>query len=98
MEDRPIGAAFSIQDLSELKKLEEEKLEAERLAAVGQTVAGLAHGVKNLTAALEGGMYMLSTGIEKGELDRIQNQSGGQRHRCLPGQHIRRIAGHRSGF
>jgi len=72
IDERVIGAAFSIQDLSGIKKLEEEKLEAERLAAVGQTVAGLAHGVKNLTTALEGGMYMLSTGIEKGNLDRIQ--------------------------
>jgi len=72
LDQRSIGAAFSIQDLSELKRLEDEKLEAERLAAVGQTVAGLAHGVKNLTTALEGGMYMLSTGIEKGNLDRIQ--------------------------
>ena len=72
IDSRSIGAAFSIQDLSELKKLENEKLEAERLAAVGQTVAGLAHGVKNLTTALEGGMYMLSTGIEKGNLERIQ--------------------------
>lgn len=69
---RSIGAAFSIQDLSELKRLEDEKLEAERLAAVGQTVAGLAHGIKNLTTALEGGMYLLSTGFEKGNLDRIQ--------------------------
>jgi PAS domain S-box-containing protein len=67
-----MGMAFSIQDLSELKKLENDKLEAERLAAVGQTVAGLAHGVKNLTTALEGGMYMLSTGIEKSNLERVQ--------------------------
>jgi PAS domain S-box-containing protein len=67
-----MGMAFSIQDLSELKKMEDEKLEAERLAAVGQTVAGLAHGIKNLTTALEGGMYMLSTGIEKSNLDRVQ--------------------------
>ncbi len=72
IDGRSIGAAFSIQDLSELKQLEDAKLEAERLAAVGQTVAGLAHGVKNLTTALEGGMYMLSTGIEKGNLERIQ--------------------------
>ncbi len=72
IDNRSIGAAFSIQDLSELKQLEDAKLEAERLAAVGQTVAGLAHGVKNLTTALEGGMYMLSTGIEKGNLERIQ--------------------------
>jgi PAS domain S-box-containing protein len=72
IDKRIIGAAFSIQDLSGIKKLEEEKLQAERLAAVGQTVAGLAHGVKNLSAALEGGMYMLSSGIEKGDLERMQ--------------------------
>lgn len=67
-----LGMAFSIQDLSALKRLESEKLEAERLAAVGQTVAGLAHGIKNLTTALEGGMYMLSTGMNKGNIERIQ--------------------------
>jgi PAS domain S-box-containing protein len=72
IDQRVIGAAFSIQDLSGIKKLEEEKLQAERLAAVGQTVAGLAHGIKNLSAALEGGMYMLSSGIEKGDLERVQ--------------------------
>jgi PAS domain S-box-containing protein len=66
------GMAFSIQDLSEIKQLEKDKLEAERLAAVGQTVAGLAHGVKNLINALEGGMYMLNTGIGKGNIERIQ--------------------------
>lgn len=72
IEGRPVGTAFWIQDLSEIKRLEDEKLAAERLAAVGQTVAGLAHGIKNLTAALDGGMYMLSTGIDKGDVARIQ--------------------------
>ncbi len=67
-----LGTAFFIQDLSEIKQLENEKLEAERLAAVGQTVAGLAHGVKNLIAAIEGGMYMLSTGIQKGDIERLK--------------------------
>jgi PAS domain S-box-containing protein len=69
---RTLGMAFSIQDLSAIKRLEGEKLEAERLAAVGQTVAGLAHGIKNLTTALEGGMYMMSTGMSKGNIERIQ--------------------------
>ncbi len=67
-----LGTAFFIQDLREIKQLEDEKLEAERLAAVGQTVAGLAHGVKNLIAAIEGGMYMLSTGIQKGDVERLK--------------------------
>jgi len=58
--------------LSEIKQLEREKLEAERLAAVGHTVAGLAHGIKNLITALEGGMYMLDSGLGKGNIERVQ--------------------------
>ncbi len=69
--DHYLGMAVTIQDLQVIKKLEHEKLEAERLAAVGQTVAGLAHGVKNLITALEGALYMLNTGITKGRIDRV---------------------------
>ena len=69
--EKYMGLAITIQDLQAIKQLEHEKLEAERLAAVGQTVAGLAHGVKNLITALEGAMYMLSTGIDKGKIDRV---------------------------
>ena len=72
MEEKSLGMALSIQDLSEIKKLQNEKLEAERLAVVGQTVAGLAHGIKNLTTALEGGMYMLNTGLRKSNLKRVE--------------------------
>ena len=59
-------------DITEIKKLESEKLEAERLAAVGKTVAGLAHGIKNLITGLEGGMYMLGSGISKNKVDRVE--------------------------
>jgi signal transduction histidine kinase len=69
---RNLGTAVFIQDLSRIKQLEKEKLEAERLAAVGQTVAGLAHGVKNLITSLEGGMYMLETGLKKNNVQRIE--------------------------
>jgi signal transduction histidine kinase len=51
-----------------LEKLVEEKtkrlVEAERMAAVGQTVAGLAHAIKNITAGLKGGMFVLEKGIQ----------------------------------
>jgi len=70
--ERVLGHAVSIQDLRARKQLEKEKLDAERLAAVGQTVAGLAHGVKNLITGLEGGMYMLNTGLKKGNSQRIK--------------------------
>ncbi|MFW5951032.1 MAG: two-component system sensor histidine kinase NtrB [Gemmatimonadota bacterium] len=58
-------------DITAVKKLEQEKREAERLAAVGETVAGIAHGIKNVLMGLEGGMYAVNTGIEKGDDERI---------------------------
>jgi len=68
-----IGEAFSVQDMSEIRRLEKEKMEAERQAIVGQTVAGLAHGIKNLVIALEGGVYMLSSGLDKSDITRVKN-------------------------
>ncbi len=66
-----IGRAAFMQDLRETKRLEQEKLEAERLAVVGQTVAGLAHTIKNLLMGLEGGMYMLDSGLRKSDAARV---------------------------
>ena len=58
-------------DITELKKLQREKIEAERLAAVGQTVAGLAHGIKNLIMGLEGGMYVVNSGLRNDNEERV---------------------------
>jgi len=58
-------------DISHIKQLEKQNLEAERLAAVGQTVAGLAHTIKNMLMGLEGGMYMVDTGIRKNKPERL---------------------------
>ncbi len=60
-------------DISLTKQLEREKREAERLAAVGETVASLAHGVKNLLMGLEGGVYVFRSGMEKGDQKRLVN-------------------------
>lgn len=58
-------------DVNQIHQLEREKLEAERLAAVGQTVAGLAHGIKNILTGLEGGIYIFKTGLEKSDHGRM---------------------------
>jgi len=58
-------------DITPMKMLEQEKLEAERLAAVGQTVAGLAHGIKNVLMGLEGGVYVVRSGMQKADSQRI---------------------------
>lgn len=51
-----------------LEQLVDEKtkrlLETERLAAVGQTVSGLAHAIKNIAGGLTGGSFVLEKGIE----------------------------------
>ena len=68
--ERKIGAAAFFQDLREIKQLERDKLENERLAAVGQTVAQLAHGIKNILTGLKGGMYAIKSGVKSGSEER----------------------------
>jgi signal transduction histidine kinase len=68
---RPLGRAAFMQDLRELKRLEQQNLDAERLATVGQTVAGLAHTIKNLLTGLEGGMYMVDSGLRRSDAARL---------------------------
>jgi signal transduction histidine kinase len=68
-----------IRDYTEnLERLVSEKtqqlLEAERLAAIGQTVATLAHAIKNIIGGLSGGMFVLEKGVE---LDNRQYLSQG---------------------
>ncbi len=58
-------------DITEVKRLEREKREAERMAAVGETVSGIAHGIKNVLMGLEGGMYAVNSGIQLGDDERI---------------------------
>ncbi|MFP4030840.1 MAG: sensor histidine kinase [Desulfococcaceae bacterium] len=51
-----------------LERMVEEKtrklVESERLAAVGQTAAGLAHAIKNISGGLSGGIYVMDKGFE----------------------------------
>ena len=60
-----MGTVAFFQDLREIKRLEQELVQSERLAAVGQTVAGLAHGIKNILHGLKGGSYLVDIGIKK---------------------------------
>ena len=61
---KTVGAVGFFLDLRTFKKLEREKKESDRLAVIGQTVAGLAHGIKNILQGLEGGVFVVQTAIE----------------------------------
>lgn len=60
------------QDLREVKRLERELVQSERLAAIGQTVAGLAHGVKNVLQGFKGGSCLVDIGIEKQDTEKLK--------------------------
>ena len=53
-------------------RLHEKVVASERLAAVGQTLAGLTHCIKNILQGIKGGAYILDLGIEKDNLDRVR--------------------------
>lgn len=43
----------------------EAKLQAERLAAVGQTIATLSHHIKNILQGIKGGSYLIDMGLKE---------------------------------
>lgn len=69
---KQVGMVAFFQDLREIKRLEKELVNAERLAAVGQTVAGMAHCVKNILHGLKGGSYMINIGLAKDNTEKLQ--------------------------
>lgn len=65
----PPGIAVFLSDLRPIKQLERQNLQAATLAVVGQTVAGLAHSIKNVLNGLEGGAYVYRSGVTRGKVD-----------------------------
>ena len=65
------GGAGFLQDLREIKKLEQETLLNERLVVVGQTVAQLSHGMKNILTGVQGGLYAIKAGIKRNDIERL---------------------------
>jgi PAS domain S-box-containing protein len=70
--DREMGTVAFFQDLREIKRLEKELVKSERLAAIGQTVAGLAHGIKNILHGLKGGSYLVDIGIKRDDTEKLK--------------------------
>jgi PAS domain S-box-containing protein len=70
---KKMGSVAFFQDLREIKRLEMELVRSERLAAIGQTVAGLAHGIKNILHGLKGGSYLVDLGIKKNNTEKLKS-------------------------
>jgi len=57
------------KDMRQVKRLEAELIESERMAAMGRATAGIAHGVKNILHGMKLGAFMVDKGLEKGKAD-----------------------------
>lgn len=68
-----MGNVGFFQDLREIKCLEQELVNSERLAAIGQTVAGMAHGIKNILHGFKGGSYLVDLAIEKNDTNKLKD-------------------------
>ena len=58
------GYILVFQDLTEWRKLQQEVRMKDRMAAVGEMAAGLAHEIGNPLAAISGSVQMLAPGVE----------------------------------
>lgn len=56
---------FTMQDLSRIKKMEEQVRQAEKMAAIGEMAAGIAHEFRNPLAAISGAAQVLQSEIDK---------------------------------
>ncbi|NOZ38979.1 MAG: FHA domain-containing protein [Planctomycetes bacterium] len=65
-------AALAVEDTSYYKAM----VQAERLAAVGQTIASLSHHIKNILQGVRGGSYLIELGL--GDLVKATDAGSGE--------------------
>ena len=70
-EDFLTAVANTLAGIIMRKRQREELVKSERLAAVGQTVAGLAHCIKSILFGLEGGIYIVDKAFRKDDMQKL---------------------------
>ena len=67
---KPVGVVAIFQDLTEKKQAEEQLRRADRLAALGQLAANIAHEIRNPLAAISGSVEVLQEDLTTNEPSR----------------------------
>jgi PAS domain S-box-containing protein len=75
-EGKVMGCVTFFQDLRDIRRLERELVQSERLAATGQTAASIAHAIKNIVGGLKGGMFVVDKGFELANQEYLQQGWG----------------------
>jgi len=68
-EGAPAGVMLLIQDLSQVKSLEEELRRSERMAALGKMAAGVAHELRNPLSSIKGLAILLKSRFQEKSTD-----------------------------
>jgi len=74
--DNVLGTVGISKDVTEENRLRHQLMEQERLAAVGETVAGITHCMKNVLNGLKGGAYLLNVGLKREDSDLVEEGWG----------------------
>jgi signal transduction histidine kinase/CBS domain-containing protein len=66
-----IAVANTLAGIIMRQRLSEELVKSERLSAIGQTVAGLAHCIKGILFGLEGAVYIVNKALKKNDMAKM---------------------------
>jgi PAS domain S-box-containing protein len=69
-EGRTTGVMEMSTNITEVKRLQSE------LVLLGETIAGMSHTIKNILSGLQGGVYMVDSGLERNKEDRVKSGWG----------------------
>ncbi len=72
--EQEVGHVVFFLDIREIKRLRNDLIQSERMAAVGQTVASISHSIKNILDGLRGGIFIYNHG--KDENDSSKKRTG----------------------
>jgi two-component system, NtrC family, sensor histidine kinase PilS len=64
------GRILSLQDVTQMRQIQEEMKEVEGLALIGELAAGMAHEIRNPMASISGSIEMLRDEIEQNDANR----------------------------
>ena len=71
-EGKLIGTIGISKDITQEKKLQQELVQSQKFAAIGQAMIGIQHAIKNMLNALKGGSYLVRNGMARNNRQRIE--------------------------